>query len=184
MATTTGTARYSRGAIAFHWTIAALVLFNLWIGLFGESLPRDWKLMPAHKAVGITVLVLTLARLAWRLGHRPPALPASVAGWERTAARALHWTFYVLLIAIPLSGWMMTSGAEQRRPLDWFGLFPIPYLPVGRGAGDLGHETHEILGLAMAGLVVLHILAALRHHLVLRDATLVRMLPIFGPPSR
>lgn len=161
--------RYSRVAILFHWVIAALVVANLWIGLIGGS-------MPVHKAVGITVLVLTLGRIAWRLGHRPPPLPPETAGWERMAARASHFAFYVLLLVVPLTVWAMASGAK-RYPLDWFGLFPIPYLPISDSAAHLGHELHEIVGFGMAGLVALHVAAALRHHFLLRDGVLARMLP-------
>lgn len=177
------TDRYSSTAIAFHWIIAALVLFNLWLGLFHDSLPRDWKVMPVHKAMGITILVLSIARLAWRLGYTAPPLPSSVPRWERVSARTVEWIFYAALIILPLSGWMMVSGAEVRRPLDWFGLFPIPYLPVSRAAGGVGHEVHELLGYAAAALVVLHVLAALYHHLIARDSTLVRMLPILRRPN-
>lgn len=163
--------RYSGIAILFHWTIAALVLVNLWIGLIGGS-------MPAHKAIGITVLVLTLGRIGWRLGHRPPPLPSGTPGWERMAAHATHLLFYILLIVLPLSGWAMVSG-EKRYPLDWFALFPIPYLPIPPSLAHLGHEAHELLGFAMLGLVALHVAAALRHHFLLRDGVLSRMLP--GP---
>lgn len=164
--------RYSGIAILFHWTIAALVLVNLWIGLIGGS-------MPAHKAIGITVLVLTLGRIGWRLGHRPPPLPSGTPGWERMAAHATHLLFYLLLIVLPLSGWAMVSRAK-RNPLDWFGLFPIPYLPIPPSLAHLGHEAHELLGFAMLGLVVLHVAAALRHHFLLRDGVLLRMLPGAG----
>ena len=172
------TDRYTRGAIAFHWIIAAAILFNLWLGIWHESLPREWRVMPVHKATGITILVLSVARLAWRLTHRPPPLPATVPGWERAAAKAVHRTFYFLMIAVPLAGWAMSSVGTPPRPLDWYGLFPIPYLPVSAAVGDLGHDAHVILGYALAALVVIHIAAALRHHLLLRDATLVRMLPV------
>lgn len=162
------TQRYSRGAIFFHWTIASLVLVNLWIGLVGGS-------MGVHKAVGITVLVLTAGRIAWRIANPPPPLPAHVAGWERLAARWTHRLFYLLLVVLPLSGWAMVSGA-QRRPLDWFGLFPIPYLPIPPAVAGVGHEVHELVGLLMAALVALHVGAALRHHFVLRDGIVSRML--------
>ena len=161
--------RYSRVAILFHWTIAALVLANLWIGLIGGS-------MSAHKAIGITVLVLTLGRIGWRLGHASPPLPAGTPAWERLAAQSTHALFYLLLIVLPMSGWAMVSGAK-RYPLDWFGLFPIPYLPISDSAAHLGHELHEVVGLGMAGLVALHVAAALRHHFLLRDGVLARMLP-------
>ncbi|SOB88156.1 cytochrome b561 [Sphingomonas guangdongensis] len=169
--------RYTRGAIAFHWTIAAAILFNLWLGLFHESLPGNWRVMPVHKALGITVLVLSLARLGWRLAHRPPPFPPALPRWERTLAKTAHWTLYALMIGVPLSGWLMVSGAAVRRPLDWFGLFPLPFLPVGPSVGGAAHEAHELLGYATAALLLVHILAALRHHLILRDDTLVRILP-------
>jgi cytochrome b561 len=161
--------RYSRGAILFHWIIAVLVLVNLWIGIVGGS-------MSAHKAIGITVLALTIGRIGWRLGHAPPPLPPQLASWERTAAKASHVLFYVLLLLVPLTGWAMVSGAK-RYPLDWFGLFPLPYLPISSSAAHLGHELHEVVGFGMAGLVALHIAAALRHHFLLRDGVLSRMLP-------
>ncbi len=161
--------RYSRGAIVFHWTTALLVIVNLWIGLVGGS-------MPLHKSIGVTVLVLTIGRIAWRVANPPPPLPATTPSWERAVARWTHRLFYLLLIVLPMSGWAMSSGAT-RRPLDWFGLFPIPYLPVSPAAAGAGHEVHEIVGIGMAVLVALHVGAALRHHLLLRDGVLGRMLP-------
>ena len=177
------TDRYTNGAIAFHWLIAAAVLVNLCIGIWHDSLPRAWGVMPVHKATGITVLALSLARLGWRLTHRPPPLPSIAPPWERTAAHAAHWTLYALTIAVPLTGWMMSSTGTPLRPLNWYGLFPIPYLPISPAAGDFGHDAHTFLGYALAALVVVHILAALRHHLILRDSTLVRMLPILRAPT-
>jgi len=109
--------RYSAVAIAFHWAIAFFVVVNLIVGTLHESVPAMRAWMPGHKAIGITVLALTLGRLAWRLGHRPPALPANVSAGERRLAHAAHWTLYALLVAMPLSGWAMVSGPEGRRPL-------------------------------------------------------------------
>ncbi len=166
-------ARYSTVAMWFHWTIAALVIANLVIGIFHDAIGG----MPAHKAIGLTVLVLTAGRVAWRIAHRPPPLPAHTPGWERGVAHATHWTLYLLMIAMPVTGWLMVSGSETRRPLTWFGLFDLPYLPVGKAAGGLGHDAHEILGWLMLSLVVLHIAAALRHRLILRDGIFGRMAP-------
>jgi len=126
------------------------------------------------------VLVLTAGRVAWRLVHRPPPLPPETRAWEKGVAHATHWTLYLLLIAMPVTGWLMVSGSDKRRPLDWFGLFDIPYLPVSKAAGGFGHEAHELLGWLMLALVVLHIAAALRHHLILRNAVLARMAPVVG----
>lgn len=168
--------RYSRGAIAFHWSIAALIIFNLWLGLAHDSLPDDWKVMPVHKAVGVTILVLTVARIGWRFAHPAPPLPAHMPAWERLAANASHFVLYAFMLIMPLSGWAMVSGAK-RRPLEWFGLFDIPYLPVSDGVAGLGHEVHELLGWGFVALILLHAGAALRHHFLLRDNVLVRMLP-------
>lgn len=169
--------RYNTGAIVLHWTIAALVLFNLIVGLFHESLLKGLPLMPAHKAIGIIVLVLTLARIAWRLMHRPPALPADIRGWERGAAHGVHWALYALMLLLPISGWVMSSNPARPRPIDFFGLFEIPVLPASGAMAGGAHEAHEILGLMMAALVVLHIAAALRHHFLLKDNVLRRMMP-------
>lgn len=170
--------RYSRVAIAFHWTVAALVIVNIGVGLGRDLLPALRAWMPGHKAIGITVLALTAARIAWRLLHRPPALPDGTPRWERAVAHATHWMLYGLLLAMPLSGWAMVSAPEGRRPLTWFGLADIPYLPVTGAAADSAHDAHEMLGWVMAGLVLLHIAAALRHHLLLRDTVLERIAPV------
>ena len=172
--------RYSRVAIAFHWTIALLVIVNLAIGLGGDAVPALGALFPLHKAIGITVLVLTLGRVAWRLAHRPPPLPTTTPGWERGLAHATHWTLYALLLAMPLTGWAMSSNPDRRRPLTWFGAFDIPYLPVSSGGAKLGHDLHGLFGWAMLLLVVLHVAAALRHHFLLRDTILLRMAPALG----
>lgn len=170
--------RYSRGAIAFHWIIGLLVIVNLAIGIGHDAL-EGWPVMPAHKAIGITVLFLSLARLAWRLTHRPPPLPP-MPGWQIGLAHLTHWLFYVLMIAIPFSGWWFVSAAKQPRPLSWFGLFDVPLLPVERGSAIAGvmHEGHEVMGFAMIALLVLHVAGALKHHLIDRDTTLVRMAPV------
>lgn len=169
--------RYSSVAIGFHWVIALLVVVNLIVGLGHESIPALRAWMPGHKAIGITVLALTLARIAWRVAHRPPALPANISAAERHVALATHWSLYALLILMPLSGWIMVSGSKGRGPLTWFGAFDIPYLPVGATASDGGHTAHGVLGWVMLTLVALHVAAALRHHFLLRDATLLRMAP-------
>jgi cytochrome b561 len=169
--------RYSRGAIAFHWVIAALVLFNLALGIFHDSLPREWKVMPVHKSVGITVLVLTLGRIAWRLTHRPPSLPARMPGWEKAAANAAHFLLYALLLILPLTGWLLSSNPNKPRPFSWFFLFDVPVLPATPAIARNAHQAHELLGWVMAGLVAIHILAALRHHFLLRDRVLTRILP-------
>ena len=159
--------RYSRVAMWLHWIIAALVVVNLLLGFYHEDFgkaARSW-MMFFHKSIGVTVLALTLARLAWRLGHRPPPFDAVLAPWEAVMARIVHWLFYFFLMAIPLTGWMLSSSSD--RPIDYFGLFEIGTLPVSRGddAHDLFEELHELAAKLMLGLIALHLLGALKHHL-------------------
>lgn len=170
-------ARYSAVAIALHWTIALFVIINLVVGIGHDAVPALRAWMPAHKSIGITVLVLTLARLAWRLGHRAPPLPAEVKGWERGAAHAVHGLFYVVLILLPLSGWAMVSSPDRKKPLDWFGVFDVPFLSVSRETAHFGGGAHGLLGWLMLALVVIHIAGALRHQFLLRDNLVARMLP-------
>lgn len=168
--------RYSIVARVLHWAIALLILFNLWLGFAHDTLPKDWQVMPVHKSVGLTVLALTLVRVLWRFLHPAPALPASMPQWERRAAQATHVAFYALMILIPLTGWIMTSAGT--RPLSWFFLFDVPKFAVTKGDALVGlsAETHEIGAFLWAALILLHVLAALRHHFILKDGLMRRML--------
>ena len=169
--------RYSTVAITLHWLIAFFIIVNLIVGIGHESIPAMRAWMPGHKAIGVTVLFLTLVRITWRLVYRPPALPAAMPAWEKGTAHATHWALYALLLLLPLTGWMMVSGPDHRRPLTWFGAFDIPYLPGGTSGADLGGSWHGALGWSMVVLIVIHAGAALRHHVLLRDGVLARMLP-------
>jgi cytochrome b561 len=168
--------RYNRAARALHWIIAVLVIGNIVGGLLHDALEDIINLMPLHKSAGMTVLALTLVRIAWRFTWRAPPHPAGTSRAEAVAARAVHLVFYGLLLAMPLSGWIMASAGKY--PLTWFGLFDLPKLAVTRAdpAYLVGREVHEVLGWLFAALAVLHIAAALRHHFVLRDEVLKRML--------
>lgn len=177
--------RYTSGAVAFHWTIAALILVNLFIGLFHDSLPQSLPLIPVHKSIGLTVLVLTLGRIAWRIGHKPPPLPDYVPGWQARLAQVVHLALYALMLLMPLSGWIMVSNGKTLRPLTWFGLFDVPYLRLGGPAvGGPANVSHAVLGYTMTALVVLHIAGALKHQFVDRDAMLARMAPWLRRPAR
>ncbi|CAN5280963.1 cytochrome b [soil metagenome] len=171
-----GQERYSHVARWLHWIIAALVIANILIGLFHDGMGKAFPAMPIHKAIGITVLALTLVRIGWRLTHRAPPLPAALPGWEKGAAHLTHFTFYALLLVLPLSGWVMSSAND--RPLTWFWLFDIPKFGVTKGDAIVGvsGEAHEVLGLIFGALILLHIAAALRHHFILKDGILRRML--------
>jgi cytochrome b561 len=139
-----------------------------------------WKANPwapgVHKSIGLTILVLTLVRIGWRLTHTPPALPADMPSWQVLLAKGTHWLFYVLLVAVPLSGWIFSSAGPY--PLNWFGLFDIPKLAVEKGSmlAEAAHEGHEIMGQFFIPLLLLHVGAALYHHFRLKDGVLRRML--------
>ena len=173
--------RYSGGAILFHWVIAALIIANL----VGALVSDDWHgparatVMGLHKATGLTILVLSLARIGWRLAHRPPPFPAEIRQIEAAVARIVHWLFYVLMIVMPLSGWLMISAGAPRKPFSWYGMFDLPFLPVqgDKALGDAAHEAHEVLGYAMIALIVLHVLAALKHHFFDQTRLIHRMWP-------
>lgn len=168
------TATYTRVARWLHWIIGLLIIGNLAGGLLGDFAPA--LIFPIHKSTGLLILALSLVRLGWRLTHRPPAYPASMAAWERTVGSVTHWIFYALMILIPLSGWIMASAGD--RPLDFYGLFPVMKFAVEKGStlAEVSSEGHELLAFAMIGLLLLHIGAALRHHLMLKDGVLRRML--------
>lgn len=172
----TADARYNSVARALHWIIAVLAIGTLAAGLLNDAVEDVVRVIPAHKAAGITILALTLARLGWRLARPAPSLPMHMRRGERLAAHAAHGALYALMIALPLSGWIFSSAGKY--PLDWFGLFPIPKFAITKADPIYGiaHEGHEVLGYVALALIVLHVAAALRHHFLLKDAVLRRML--------
>jgi cytochrome b561 len=172
-------ARYTRVAIILHWAIAALIIANLFLGFFHESFGRGatpW-LMWFHKSFGMTVLGLTLLRLVWRLTHRPPTFDPAMKKWETALAALIHWLFYAALIAIPLSGWLLSSTGA--RVTSVFGLFDVAPLPISRS--DASHEffeeAHELLAWGMIGLLALHVVGALKHHFEGHRHLIGRMAP-------
>lgn len=174
-------ARYSVGAMIFHWVIAIAVIVNWRITEAAEHLSRAEKvpLMDNHKALGITILVLTLGRLLWRLTHPVPPLPSKLANWERFLARSVHVIFYVLLIGLPIGGWLAVSFFGKG--VEIFGLFSLPAIPVGENA-DAGKTIigfHKTAGGIFIYLIALHILGALKHTFFDKTGVLWRMLP-FG----
>lgn len=173
--------RYGRVAIGFHWTIAALVILNLALGILHEQVgrPLSREMITVHKSVGVTVLVLTLLRLAWRLGHRAPRLPEDVPGWDRGLAHASQWLMYIGMVALPVTGWWMAAGPTPH-PFQWFGLFTMPAFPLTEGA-DGAHSAHVVMGWTMLALVLLHVAGALRHQVLLHDRVLDRMWPGMAP---
>jgi cytochrome b561 len=173
-------ARYSRVAIWLHWIIA---LLNLLIGFYREEFDKPVRaaLMEVHKATGLTILALTFVRLAWRLGHRPPPFDPVMKAWEATVARLVHWLFYLLLAAMPLTGWMIVS--TRGRATSWFGLFDVAPLPFGRGDDihEFFEEAHEYLAYGMLVLLALHVGGAIKHHLDGHRHLIGRMAPWLRP---
>ena len=177
---TPGTAglRYSKVAIWLHWVIGLAVMANIGLAMLTEDMPRETHraAMGIHKALGITILALTVVRILWRLGHKPPSLPIATPAWQRLLSNAVHFLFYGLLILLPLSGWVWMSAAN--RPIDFFGLFTVPALVAPDASlADVMHDRHEVLGLTILALAAIHILAALKHQFVDRDRLIGRMNP-------
>lgn len=174
--------RYSAVAMLLHWAIAIAVIVNWRIAETAHELPEAARgeVMSNHFALGMAILLLTVVRLVWRLINPPPPLGAHLQPWERTLARVTHLVFYILLIGLPLLGWIGMSGYKYA--IDMYGLV-WPVLPVGFGE-ETGHEVlevHATLGTAMLILIVLHVLGALKHTFYDKDGNLFRMLP-FGNP--
>src|SRR5690606_23400740 len=170
---------YTAPAKALHWLIALLILGMLVLGFYMQDLPLSpdkLKLYSWHKWAGVSIFVLVVVRLAWRLMHPPPALPAHMAPGERVVAQAGHTLLYVLMFAIPLSGWLMSSAKGFQTV--WFGVLPIPdLLARDKATGDLLQTVHFSLNLLLAAVLSGHVAAALKHHFVNKDNVLVRMLP-------
>ncbi|MBU3720881.1 MAG: cytochrome b [Burkholderiaceae bacterium] len=168
---------YTRTAKAFHWIMAILIGGLLVLGLYMQDLPlspQKLELYSWHKWFGVTVFILVWFRLAWRRSHRPPDLSESLSPRLRYAAHVGHTLLYVLMILIPLSGWLMSSAKGFQTV--WFGLVPIPDL-IGksRALGDLLQQVHKALNIILMLTLTGHILAAMWHHFVLKDDTLRRM---------
>jgi cytochrome b561 len=190
MALQSSSLRYGMVAVTLHWLIAALVIANIALGFYfgnvvAHSDPMRFILIQTHKSIGLTVLVLSLLRLGWRLVNPVPPLPADMSAGLKFLARATHVLLYVLIIAIPLAGWALVSSSPTGLPTMYFGLFPWPNLGV---LADLPRAqktplrfefatVHVYLAYLALALVVLHASAALWHHFVHRDNVLKRMLP-------
>lgn len=175
------TARYSRGAVILHWLIAVLIVLNTVAAWVSEDMPKEDRsiIIGNHKAIGITIILLTLVRIAWRLTHQAPPLVDTLKAWEAALAKVTHVGFYFLMLALPLSGWAMSSSFSQGKPVSMFGLFNMPALPVAydKATNGMFHEMHEIGANLMVLLFVLHVVAALKHHWIDKDTTMRRMVP-------
>ena len=183
--------RYDGVAIVLHWTMAAGIVALIAMGLVMTHVTlapaRLFSLYQLHKSIGITILLAAFLRLAWRLTHRPPALPATMPGAERAAATGAHWLLYGLLIGLPLSGWALVSASPLGIPTVLYGVVPWPHLSLFAELADKASAektigwVHAWGAYTLTAIVVLHAAAALRHHLARRDDVLTRMLPRLRP---
>jgi cytochrome b561 len=180
--------RYNNGAVALHWITAALVLAQVYIGFTFHGMdrgPERAELFAWHKTIGATILLLALLRLAWRLMHKPPPFPESLPRWERIAAVWNHRAFYVLLIALPLTGLAAVSGGADAATTGLVGGLRLPLIPgVSEAVGDLMGDTHAVLVRITIALLVLHVAAALKHQFVDRTRAEGRMPPFTGRQPR
>ncbi|MGQ3891360.1 cytochrome b [Legionella sp. CNM-4043-24] len=163
-------------AILLHWTMAILIIGLLALGLYMVSLPislQKLKLYGWHKEYGFLALALVIIRLFWRLLNTTPRL--TLPWFERIAARAVHWAFYLMMLAMPISGWLVTSAAGL--PASFFGLFTLPNLIAPNEALRPVFETaHEWIGYLLILTIILHASAALKHHFINKDDILRRMI--------
>ena len=170
---------YRPAAKALHWLTALAVLGMLGVGLWMTDLPISLLKLQVyawHKWIGLAVLVLTVLRLAWRWHSPPPPLPDTVAPWERRLAPLVHWILLSLLLAMPVSGWLMSSAAGVS--VVWFGVLPLPDLvPRDQNLFAILRGTHYVLSRLLIVALVLHVAAVVRHDVLRRDGIFRRMSP-------
>jgi len=182
-------ARYDRVAMALHWLMAFMILGLLAAGFWMHGAIKDparralaFEVYQLHKSLGLTVLVLSAVRIAWRLLHKPPPLPP-MPPWQRLAAQAGHAGLYLLMFGLPLTGWLMVSASPLGFPTFWFGLVEVPHWPfaaeVKATFEGRFQKLHGLMGWGMVALLLAHVGAALFHQFIQRDGLLARMWP--GP---
>ena len=173
------TTRWGSLAQLFHWVIVALIITQFVLATMAESLPLGLKkliVLARHKSVGITILGLAVLRLLWRWMNPTPELPNTLKPYERLLAHISHFALYLLLFVMPLTGWAMSSA--RKFPVSWFNLVQLPdFVAPDRALYDTLHTTHAVLAWTLVGVAVLHAAAAFKHHFVLKDHVLRRMLP-------
>ena len=179
--------RYKRIAVVLHWLIATLMIGNVTLGLSVDFLPDPWirSVIDTHKATGITLLGLVLLRLLWRATHSPPPWPARYANWERRGAAIAHVGMYALMLALPVSGWLHDSAWKDAatHPMRLFGLVPWPRISAISNLEPTLKETlhtlfgvwHRDFGYVLYAMVMLHVMAALKHQYLDGEPELQRM---------
>ncbi len=175
---------YGRLAMGLHWLTALLIVGSFTVGLSMVPMPlgrQKLQWFGWHKSIGITIFLLTCLRLAWRAGHGAPPPLSTMPPWQLRASRWVHVALYLLLVIIPLSGWVYSSSTGVQ--VVYLGLFPLPDLvPKDRILARALLTLHLTLNFTLFSLVCVHTAAALKHHFVDRDSVLARMLPWWQPP--
>ena len=183
MSTVNASRGYGSVAKTFHWLIAFLIVGQFVLANIAERLPLGMEkigVLARHKSDGILILMLAVLRIAWRLGNAPPPPEASLTRWQELASRSAHQLLYVLLFALPLSGWLMSSAKNY--PVSFFGWFQLPnMLAPSESAFKALLAAHATLATALLVIAGVHISAALWHHFFKRDNVLRRMLPFTKP---
>ena len=171
--------RYTHTAMGLHWLMALMIFASFGLGLYMVELslsPTKLKFYAWHKWAGVTIFMLVLVRCLWRLTHRVPPLPDHMPVWQRRGVAFSHALLYALMIAIPLSGWLMSSAKGFQTV--YFAVIPIPDpLAKDKALGDLLVSIHYALNITMICMVAGHAAAALKHHFIDHDDILRRMLP-------
>ena len=171
--------RYSGPAIALHWIVFVLIAVGWGLGTYMADLPfspQKLKYVAWHKWLGVTIFLVAAFRLAWRLGHDVPPLPAMPA-WQRSAAMTVHWLLYALILIIPLTGWLFSSATGV--PTVYLGVIQLPDLIAkNKTTADLLRSIHWALNWTLFVVVLGHTAFALKHHFIDRDLVLRRMLPL------
>ena len=186
-----GNTRYSVGARWFHWITAVLMFTVIPLGwIFGAfktkpdhpdtyvaplpGIPADYA--AGHMSIGLVLFVIVAARILYRAGHPPPALPSGMGPWEQRLAHLTHWLLYAVLIVMPVSGYIMSAG--DKPPISFLGLFDVPKAPISESQGYAAAIVHVLITqFVLYGLIVLHLAGTAWHLFVRRDGALSRMLP-------
>ena len=173
--------RYSNTTVTFHWITVALVLLQAYLGFtfaLSEEGPARDAVFIWHKTVGALILLITLARLAYRVKNPPPPFPPELPAWERFAAVWNHRLFYTLLIAMPIVGFIAVSGFANGPTTPLLGGIEVPVIPgISRDTGELAGEVHELAAYLLVALILVHVAAALKHQFVDRWRGSARMPP-------
>jgi cytochrome b561 len=177
--------RYSNVAVTFHWVTAALVLFQIWLGLSFADMaqgPERANLFTWHRTIGALILLIVLARLTYRMMNRPPPYPPELPRWERVAGTWNHRLFYLLLIAMPIGGVLAVSARVPGPTISLLGGISIPKVPgISKPLGEIAGDVHVAAAWLLMALIVLHVAAALKHQFVDHNRAAGRMPPFQDP---